>query len=108
MAEKFTLKATGIVRRIDDLGRIVIPKEVRRTLRLREGDPMELFTQGDMICFRKYNPMLSVSQAVKDAKEIVHDTMMEYGGTLENVTAMKEAEKLLQQAHEKIRQAENN
>ncbi len=41
------MKATGIVRRIDDLGRVVIPKEIRRTLRIREGDPLEIFTDRD-------------------------------------------------------------
>ena len=41
------MKATGIVRRIDDLGRVVIPKEIRRTMRIREGDPLEIFTNGD-------------------------------------------------------------
>ena len=41
------MKATGIVRRIDDLGRVVIPKEIRRTLRIREGDPLEIFTSND-------------------------------------------------------------
>ena len=52
------MKATGIVRRIDDLGRIVIPKEIRRTLRLREGTPLEIFTdrEGEII-FKKYSPM---------------------------------------------------
>lgn len=41
------MKATGIVRRIDDLGRVVIPKEIRRTMRIREGDPLEIFTASD-------------------------------------------------------------
>lgn len=52
------MKATGIVRRIDDLGRIVIPKEIRRTLRIKEGDPLEIFTdrQGEVI-FKKYSPI---------------------------------------------------
>ena len=52
------MKATGIVRRIDDLGRVVIPKEIRRTLRIREGDPLEIFTDrdGEVIC-KKYSPM---------------------------------------------------
>ena len=44
---KTYMKATGIVRRIDDLGRVVIPKEIRRTLRIREGDPLEIFTDRD-------------------------------------------------------------
>ena len=52
------MKATGIVRRIDDLGRVVIPKEIRRTLRIREGDPLEIFTDRDgEVIFKKYSPM---------------------------------------------------
>ncbi len=52
------MKATGIVRRIDDLGRVVIPKEIRRTMRIREGDPLEIFTSGDgEVIFKKYSPM---------------------------------------------------
>ena len=52
------MKATGIVRRVDDLGRIVIPKEIRRTLRIREGDPLEIYTEKDCgVIFRKYSPM---------------------------------------------------
>lgn len=52
------MKATGIVRRIDDLGRVVVPKEIRRTLRIREGDPMEIFTdrEGEII-LKKYSPI---------------------------------------------------
>ena len=52
------MKATGIVRRIDDLGRVVIPKEIRRTLRIREGEPLEIYTEKDGgVIFRKYSPM---------------------------------------------------
>ena len=52
------MKATGMVRRIDDLGRVVIPKEIRRTMRIREGDPLEIFTdkEGELI-FKKYSPI---------------------------------------------------
>ena len=51
------MKATGIVRRIDDLGRVVIPKEIRRTLKIREGEPMEIFTEmGGSVIFKKYSP----------------------------------------------------
>ena len=52
------MKATGIVRRIDDLGRIVIPKEIRRTMRIREGDPLEIYTEKDgEVIFKKYSPI---------------------------------------------------
>ncbi len=52
------MKATGIVRRIDDLGRVVIPKEIRRTMRIREGDPLEIFTNKDgEVIFKKYSPI---------------------------------------------------
>ena len=51
------MKATGIVRRIDDLGRVVIPKEIRRTASIREGDPLEIFLdENGAVVFRKYNP----------------------------------------------------
>ncbi len=56
------MKATGIVRRIDDLGRVVIPKEIRRTMRIREGDPLEIYTnrEGEVI-FKKYSPIGELS-----------------------------------------------
>ena len=56
------MKATGIVRRIDDLGRVVIPKEIRRTMRIREGDPLEIYTdrEGGVI-FKKYSQLGDVS-----------------------------------------------
>ncbi|MBQ6896316.1 MAG: AbrB/MazE/SpoVT family DNA-binding domain-containing protein [Oscillospiraceae bacterium] len=57
------MRATGIVRRIDDLGRIVIPKEIRRTMRMREGDPLEIFTgTGGEIIFKKYSIMAELSE----------------------------------------------
>ena len=56
------MKATGIVRRIDDLGRVVIPKEIRRTMRIREGDPLEIFTDTDgEVVFKKYSPVGELS-----------------------------------------------
>ena len=56
------MKATGIVRRIDDLGRVVIPKEIRRTMRIREGDPLEIYTDSDgLVIFRKYSPLGELS-----------------------------------------------
>ena len=50
------MEATGIVRRVDDLGRVVIPKEIRRNLGIREGDPLEIFVENSCICLRKYDP----------------------------------------------------
>ena len=57
------MKATGVVRRIDDLGRVVIPKEIRRTLRIKEGDPLEIFTdkEGEII-LKKYSPIGELSE----------------------------------------------
>ena len=56
------MKATGIIRRIDDLGRIVIPKEIRKTMHIRESDPLEIFTErdGDII-LKKYSPMVELA-----------------------------------------------
>lgn len=50
------MRATGIVRRIDDLGRVVIPKEIRRTVGIREGEPLEIFVGGDSVTFKRFNP----------------------------------------------------
>ncbi|MGN1320761.1 MAG: stage V sporulation T C-terminal domain-containing protein [Acutalibacteraceae bacterium] len=61
------MKATGIVRRIDDLGRVVIPKEIRRTMRIREGDPLEIYTSGGgEVIFKKYSPMGEMSSFSAD------------------------------------------
>lgn len=62
------MKATGIVRRIDDLGRVVIPKEIRRTLRIREGDPLEIYLHEDGVVFRKYSIMDALQDADKYAQ----------------------------------------
>ena len=64
------MKATGIVRRIDDLGRVVIPKELRRTMRLREGAPLEIFTEKDgELIFKKYSPIGELSDFAADLCE---------------------------------------
>lgn len=69
------MKATGIVRRIDDLGRVVIPKEIRRTLRIREGDPLEIFTdrEGEII-LKKYSPIGELSTFAKQYAEALSQT----------------------------------
>ena len=62
------MKATGIVRRIDELGRVVIPKEIRRTQRIRRGDPLEIFTTGDgEVIFKKYSPIGEMSTVAAQA-----------------------------------------
>ena len=70
------MKATGIVRRIDDLGRVVIPKEIRRTLRIREGDPLEIFTdrEGEII-LKKYSPIGELGTFAKEYAESLAQTV---------------------------------
>jgi len=67
------MKATGIVRRIDDLGRVVIPKELRRTMRIREGEPLEIYTDanGELI-LRKYSPVGEISHSSMECAEAIH------------------------------------
>ncbi len=69
------MKATGIVRRIDDLGRVVIPKEIRRTMRIREGDPLEIYTdrEGEVI-FKKYSPIGELAAFAGEYAETLHKT----------------------------------
>ena len=69
------MKATGIVRRIDDLGRVVIPKEIRRTMRIREGDPLEIYTdrEGEVI-FKKYSPVGELSAFASQYAETLNRT----------------------------------
>ena len=69
------MKATGIVRRIDDLGRVVIPKEIRRVLRIREGDPLEIYTdrEGEVI-FKKYSPIGELSTFASKYAETLYKT----------------------------------
>ena len=65
------MKATGIVRRIDDLGRVVIPKEIRRTMHMREGDPLEIFTAADgEVVFKKYSPIGEFSSFATQYAEV--------------------------------------
>ncbi|MDR1131483.1 MAG: AbrB/MazE/SpoVT family DNA-binding domain-containing protein [Oscillospiraceae bacterium] len=69
------MKATGIVRRIDDLGRVVIPKEIRRTLHIRDGDPLEIYTEknGEVI-FKKYSPVGELSDFAAQICEALYKT----------------------------------
>ena len=75
------MKATGIIRRVDDLGRVVIPKEIRRTVGIREGNPLEIFTEGrDTVCFRKYETNLCgdvdrLKNQIKTYCDLPYETM---------------------------------
>ncbi|MCZ0703600.1 AbrB family transcriptional regulator (stage V sporulation protein T) [Natronobacillus azotifigens] len=70
------MKATGIVRRIDDLGRVVIPKEIRRTLRIREGDPLEIFVdrEGEII-LKKYSPIRELGNFSQEYADSLFDSL---------------------------------
>ena len=69
------MKATGVVRRIDDLGRVVIPKEIRKTLRVREGDPLEIFTDREgQIILKKYSPIGELSEFATEYAETLSKT----------------------------------
>lgn len=67
------MKATGIVRRIDDLGRVVIPKEIRRTMHIKEGAPLEIFTdtEGGVI-FKKYSPISELSDVTENYADVLY------------------------------------
>ncbi|SHJ98722.1 stage V sporulation protein T [Tepidibacter formicigenes] len=68
------MRATGIVRRIDDLGRVVIPKEIRRTLRIREGDPLEIFTAKDgEVILKKYSPIGELNDFAQEYSETLSE-----------------------------------
>ena len=93
------MKATGIVRRIDDLGRIVIPKEIRQTMRIRAGEPLEIFIEGeDTVCFRKYKTNLG--DAVEHLKDQIEnccddltiDALMRIDTLLEEVQELVKGE----------------
>lgn len=66
------MKATGIVRRIDDLGRVVIPKEIRSSMKIREGDPLEIYLEDNRVIFQKYESS-NVQSLIDDLKEALED-----------------------------------
>lgn len=70
------MKATGIVRRIDDLGRVVIPKEIRRTMRIREGDPLEIYTASEgTVILKKYSPISELGTFALEYAEALYETL---------------------------------
>lgn len=110
------MKATGIVRRIDDLGRVVIPKEIRRTMRIREGEPMEIFTgrEGEIV-LKKYSPIEELENISKEYVRALaqtlgcfagvsdHDMMVAAAGPKQQEYQGKQISKLLR---EKIQERE--
>lgn len=90
------MKATGIVRRIDDLGRVVIPKEIRRTLRIREGDPLEIFVdrEGEVI-LKKYSPIGELGDFAKEYADSLHEAIghIAYIADRDNIIAVAGAPK---------------
>lgn len=85
------MKTTGIVRNVDALGRIVIPKELRRTLNFAEGDPLEIFTEGDQVIFRKYvvNQACAVTNEISDKNFEVNGIWFSPAGANEILKALK-------------------
>ena len=69
------MKSTGVVRRIDDLGRIVIPKEIRKTLRIKDGESVEIFLNSNNIVLKKYSPMESLADFYKDYVESIYSEL---------------------------------
>lgn len=90
------MKATGIVRRVDDLGRVVIPKEVRRMMKIKEGDPMELFLEDDKVCFKLYS-----SGCKDDIKRLIDGVSDDDCATYDKnkvLELLKEAKKLMSES----------
>ena len=89
------MRATGIVRKIDDLGRVVIPREIRRSLGIREGDSLEIFVDGkDTVCFRKY--VIDLRDAVEYLKsQIEIASNLSYGDQAKAMTLLNEVKKLI-------------
>ena len=80
------MKATGIVRRIDELGRVVVPKEIRRTLRIREGDPLEIFTNRDgEVILKKYSPIGELDNFAKKYDSSAQVKILEFLSDLQKI-----------------------
>jgi AbrB family transcriptional regulator (stage V sporulation protein T) len=93
------MKATGIVRRIDDLGRVAIPKEIRRNMSIHEGDPLEIFTDDNGIVLQKYNVGEHIADALRGVMSDIHDSLctsdIERDDKTKVLSLLKEATKIL-------------
>ena len=69
------MSETGVVRRIDELGRVVIPKEIRRVLRIKEKDPLEIFTENDSIIFKSYRPQITLDLYASEQVASLRDSL---------------------------------
>ena len=91
------MRATGIVRRVDDLGRVVIPKEIRRSLGIREGEPLEIYLEEDAVIFRRYSFKLTaevarVAELVDNNCNANRDTMNRLAGLFNEIDNILRAE----------------
>lgn len=100
------MRYTGIMRRIDDLGRIVIPKEIRRQNNIYEGDAFEIIIVDDMICFKKYNPCTHLADRAVDLKIDLSEVAQYDYTSADSKSALNQASKLMNQVYELIRQVE--
>lgn len=83
------MKSTGIIRRIDDLGRVVIPKEIRQKLQIAEGDALELCYENNMLCLVKYNPMPPFEETLKAVTKMLDDEDISRKISAEDKTVVK-------------------
>ena len=88
------MKTTGIIRRVDDLGRVVIPREIRRSLDIKEGDPLEIIVADEMVCFMKYYAGDFCKQKIKSLIEYINDED-EFKNKREITAKLQEALELL-------------
>ena len=92
------MKATGIIRRVDDLGRIVIPKELRRSFDIRDGDPIEMYVTEDTIILKKYDRLQNTKDRIRNLRDHIMTAMQEGDlspeigkDLIEKVSAMRES-----------------
>ena len=101
------MKSTGIIRRIDELGRVVIPKEVRRTLHIKDGDPLELYLDGTTLCLKKYNTTELFAEALDDLTDLMNDGDMSSCLDIEEKVLVKSIIELLKKRWEEKQENDN-
>lgn len=92
------MKSTGIIRRIDDLGRVLIPREIRKRLCIDDGDPLEIFVEGENVIFAKYCITNDINAAIESAKRVASDNIdLPIEKTAAIIAKLNEAKKLLEE-----------